>query len=136
MLTQERLQGVWVEFWALTGHADTQRYSFFADGRFGWRAATAADVGAGWRWGSARVNSDGTEIVFSVEGEAKTFGCEPAASCRVTHKPALEQRLSVGVCPENDEARALDAQYRCFSLGGQAFWRHAHEAPEPAKFLP
>jgi len=135
-LTPELMPGVWVEFWALTGHADTQRYAFFDDGRFGWRAAAGSDADIGWRWGSVKLNANGTEIVFSVEGDAKNFGCEPAATCRVIHQPAIEQRLSVGACPENEEARALDAQYRCYSLGGQAFWRHSHEPPEPANFLP
>jgi hypothetical protein len=135
-LTPALLPGVWVEFWALSGHADTQRYALFEDGRFGWRAAAGSDTDIGWRWGRVKLNADGTEIVFSVEGEAKNFGCEPRATCRVIHQPALEQRLSVGACPENEEARALDAQYRCYSLGGQAFWRHSNEAPEPVNFLP
>jgi hypothetical protein len=136
VLTADSLEGTWVEFWALTGHADTQRYAFFADGRFGWRAPASDGAAVGARWGHAKLSPGGSEILLDVEGQAATLNCEPAAACRVLHDPPVQERLQVGTCPDNDEARRLDPQYLCFSLGGRAFWRHAHEVPDPHAYFP
>jgi hypothetical protein len=130
-LTAESLHGSWMEYWALAGHADTQRFTFMPDGRFGWCAAPDSGAGAGAaapggdavparRWG--RYSLAGQELVLSVQGEDITSDCDGKGPCRSTHVPALEQRLPLGACPPNDEARALDAHYRCISVGGQAFW--------------
>ena len=118
-VTQDELQGSWVEYWALSGRAETQRYTFTSDGRFGWCAGPDAGAPAR-RWGRFSVASDA--LVLNVQGEDATHGCAAGAGCRTLHEPAVEQRLPLGACPPNDEARALDAHYRCVSVAGQAFW--------------
>jgi len=118
-LAPEALHGSWVEFWAVSGRADTQRYTFTPDGRFGWCAGPSDAVPA-LRWGRFSVSSDA--LVLSVQGEDARHDCDGGAACRTVHQPAVEQRLPLGACPPNDEARALDAHYRCVSVGGQAFW--------------
>jgi hypothetical protein len=128
------LRGLWVEFWAVSGSADTQRYAFFEDGRFGWTAASSAAAPVARRWG--RFEVAGNELVLSIEGYDERFGCEASAACRVTHPQAIVERLPLGECPDNEEARALDQGYRCVSLGGQAFWRDASASADPKAFLP
>lgn len=128
------LFGVWVEFWSVSGHTDTQRYAFFEDGRFGWRAAATSTGEVSWRWGQATLAADGKEMLLSIEGHA-SLNCADAA-CRVQHNPSLQERITVGPCPANEEARTLDADYRCFSLDGRAFWRHAHHMPAMNTFFP
>jgi len=119
------LVGRWVEFWAPAGRADTQRYELSADGRFDWYAAQRSHDAVTRRFGRFRVERahDAPAIVLQVEGHEERFGCEGSAACRVTHDPPLEQRLALGACPPNDEAKSLDARYRCISLDGHAFWR-------------
>lgn len=119
-LTAESLHGSWMEYWALAGHADTQRYTFMPDGRFGWCAGPDVNAAPARRWG--RYSLSGDELVLSVQGEDATADCDGKGPCRSAHQPAAEQRLPLGACPPNDEARALDAHYRCISVGGQAFW--------------
>jgi hypothetical protein len=114
------LHGSWMEYWALAGHADTQRYTFRPDGRFGWCAAPDTNAVPARRWG--RYSLEGEDLVLSVQGEDASADCDGKGPCRSAHQPALEQRLPLGACPPNDEARALDAHYRCISVGGQAFW--------------
>jgi hypothetical protein len=118
-LVPEALHGSWVEYWAVSGRADTQRYTFMPDGRFGWCAGPSDAVPA-LRWGRFSVTPDA--LVLSVQGEDARRDCDGAAACRTVHQPALEQRLPLGPCPPNEEARALDAHYRCVSVAGQAFW--------------
>jgi len=118
-LAPEALHGSWVEYWAVSGRADTQRYTFTPDGRFGWCAGPSDAVPA-LRWGRFSVSPDA--LVLSVQGEDARRDCDGAATCRTVHEPAVEQRLPLGPCPANEEARALDAHYRCVSVGGQAFW--------------
>jgi hypothetical protein len=101
------LVGTWAEYWALQDGeraADTQRFVFLADGRFGWSAAAGAGLRAG------RYSLDGATLVLQVE-RAEGAGGAPG-----------ELRLSIGPCPPNDEARALDAAYRCLGIDGDAFW--------------
>lgn len=117
-LSADALQGSWVEYWALSGRAETQRYTFMNDGRFGWCAGPNSAAPA-TRWG--RFSVAGDALVLTVQGEDAQHDCSGGA-CRKLHEPALEQRLPLGPCPPNDEARALDAHYRCVSVGGQAFW--------------
>jgi hypothetical protein len=135
-LVASNLVGAWVEFWSVSGHADTQRYAFFEDGRFEWNAARDADAKVTRRWGQWKLESAGSPtaagaaIALSVQGHAERFGCEGSADCRVLDDPQIEERLQLGDCPQNDEAKALDASYRCLSLGAHAFWHHLH-AHEP-----
>lgn len=119
-LTPETLHGSWVEYWALAGRAETQRYTFMPDGRFGWCAGPDSQAAPARRWG--RFSLAGAELVLSVQGEDASASCDGKAGCRTAHEPAVEQRVPLGACPANDEARALDAHYRCISVGGQAFW--------------
>jgi len=136
--TAADLEGSWVEFWALSGKADTQRYTFLVDGRFGWQAAPGAtgtpDVPAR-RFG--RYEVQGAELVLRVQGEDARGDCSDAAPCRTFHDPAAELRLPLGACPDNSEATTLDQAYRCTAIGGQAFWRsnelHADSLAELAK---
>jgi hypothetical protein len=120
-LTQQALVGTWVEFWALSGGADTQAYDFVADGNFEWRAALDSDDRMLRRWG--RYSVQGSELVLSTVGHEERYGCEGSAVCRVLHEPALEERFPLGECPPNEEARAIDPRYLCVSIGGRAFWR-------------
>lgn len=103
-----QLVGRWVEFWALSGKAETQAYSFAADGTFEWRAAPGAP-GPQRRWGRYSVQ-DGV-LQLEVAGE------EPPPTQAV---PAV--RTALGTCPPDQEARAVDASYRCLSFDGRAFW--------------
>jgi hypothetical protein len=128
----EPLSGLWVEFWALEGHADTQRYALFEDGRFGWCAAREGEGRGARRWG--RWTAEGETLVLQVQGRDQGPGCRDAA-CRQSHEPPVEERLQLGPCPPNEEAKALDATYRCISIAGQAFWRRA-QADDPAAYFP
>jgi hypothetical protein len=106
------LIGTWVEFWAVTGRADTQSYMFGADSSFEWRAARAAGTsGPTLRAGTFRL--EGGALILTITRE------EPAM------KPAHrgDERLPLGACPPDQEARAIDASYRCLSFNGRAFWR-------------
>jgi hypothetical protein len=119
--TAAELEGSWVEFWALSGKADTQRYTFLADGRFGWQAAPGAADTPGRRFGRYEVQAG--ELVMRVQGEDARGDCTDAAPCRTFHDPAIELRMPLGACPDNSEASSLDQAYRCTAIGGQAFWR-------------
>jgi hypothetical protein len=122
------LDGLWVEFWALEGHADTQRFALFPDGRFGWCAAREGTSRGARRWGTWSVQAD--SLVLQVKGQDSGKNCADA-SCRVRHDPPLQERLPIGVCPPNEEAKVLDASYRCISIAGQAFWRRATDIAPP-----
>ena len=126
------IDGLWVEFWALEGHADTQRYALFEDGRFGWCAASDGPAHGARRWG--QWSAQGDTLVLRVRGQDSGKSCD-GGSCRVQHEPPLEERLQLGPCPPNEEAKALDASYRCISIAGQAFWRRAR-AEDPAAYFP
>jgi hypothetical protein len=126
------LSGLWVEFWALEGHADTQRYALFEDGRFGWCAAREGEGKGARRWG--RWKAEGETLVLQVQGRDHGPACRDDA-CRQRHEPPVEERLQLGPCPPNEEARALDSTYRCISIAGQAFWRRA-QADDPAMYFP
>ena len=115
-----QLEGSWVEFWALSGKAETQRYTFLADGRFGWTAATGTTATPARRFG--RFEVQGAELVLRVQGEDARGDCSDAAPCRTFHDPALEERFALGACPDNAEASTLDQAYRCTAIAGQAFW--------------
>jgi hypothetical protein len=115
------LEGSWVEFWALSGKTDTQRYTFLPDGRFGWQAAPGTAASPARRFG--RYEVQGAELVLRVQGEDTRGDCTDATPCRTFHDPAVEVRFALGACPDNHEARSVDQSYRCTAVGGQAFWR-------------
>ncbi len=135
-LTPAGLAGSWAEFWAPAGRADTQRYELWPDGRFEWHAARASNAKVGRRSGHWALQStpEGDALLLQVQVEEERFGCEGSAACRVSHDPPLQERLPLGECPPNDEARKLDASYRCIAINGQAFWHHdrEHDREQPA----
>ncbi len=111
LLSNDQVVGLWCEYWiapnqvaaaAPARSADTQQYLFLEDGRFGWRAETAAGQEPKQRSGQWRI--EGAAIVLRDGGGQ-----------------VLEQ-LAIADCPSNPEAEQLDARYRCRSLGGKAFW--------------
>jgi hypothetical protein len=130
-IAPQALVGTWLEFWAPAGRADTERYVFSEDGRFEWRAALSSNAKVAGRTGQWALEPGrlGTLLVLHVQADEERMGCEDA-TCRVTHTPALEQKLPLGACPPNDEARALDPSYRCLGFDSHAFWHH--EPLEPA----
>jgi hypothetical protein len=128
----DTLDGLWVEFWALQGHADTQRFALFPDGRFGSCAASEGPLRGARRWGTWSVQGD--TLLLQVNGQDSGKSCTDPR-CRIRHDPPLQERLPIGVCPPNEEAKALDASYRCISIAGQAFWRRA-QAEDPAAYFP
>jgi hypothetical protein len=113
------LGGFWAEYWAAPQHgkAETQRYVFLPDGRFGWLAPTrdTPKVDPLERSGHYTVSAE--SVVLQVEHER--FGDGRVAD----HAPAVSETLEIGDCPPNQEAQALDASYVCLSIGGRAFWR-------------
>src|SRR5687768_2962101 len=59
------LMGSWVEFWAISGRANTQSYTFGEDGSFEWRAAPdAAPGGPTSRSGHYRL--EGGALILSI----------------------------------------------------------------------
>jgi hypothetical protein len=131
-LNAQELQGSWVEYWALSGHADTQRYTFSEDGRFVWQPAQASLAGAPGRSGRWQLEAAGTSacaVLLSFDGEAAPPACASGADCKAADTQHPAQRLPLGECPPDDEAKALDASYRCVVIGGHTFWHHAERAP-------
>lgn len=47
---------------------------------------------------------------------------EPEFSVVVNDAPTVN-RVSVEECPENQEAKKMDANYICLSIAGKVFWR-------------
>jgi hypothetical protein len=128
--------GVWAEYWALEGVADTQRYVFTEDGRFGWLAParTTPPMDPVQRSGTFRVETRQGRPFLVLEVARERFaacqgGCANAGEARVvTHAAPLVLQYEVDECPPNDEAQVLDGAYVCRSVGGQAFWRRANAA--------
>lgn len=106
------LAGRWAEYWSVAGEVPTEQYVFEADGRWTWRAAPGAQGPVAAR--SGRWRFDAGVLVLSVESEED-----------VPRDPPLEERIELGDCPPNEEARVIDARYDCRSFGGRAFWRSA-----------
>jgi hypothetical protein len=125
-LSDGALVGEWAEFWAVSGGADTQRYTFWPDGRFEWQAAPGAAADpirrrfGTWELGPGR-------LTLRVTGQELRSTCaDQTRPCQsVTEAVSSEEQLELGACPANEEARALDASYRCVSIRGRAFWRRA-----------
>lgn len=113
------LAGEWVEFWALSGGADTQRYVFGADGQFEWSDAAASKEPILATFGS--YTFDGTSVTLTIKMERpRDLKCD--SGCRKPVEPPRTTQLGVNECPPNEEARALDASYRCLAFGDRAFW--------------
>jgi hypothetical protein len=123
------LVGEWAEFWAVSGGAATQRYTFWPDGRFEWQAppGAAADP-IRRRFGTWELAQD--RLILHVAGEDLAATCaDHTRPCQsVTEARSSEEQLELGPCPANEEARALDASYRCVSIRGRAFWRRGSPA--------
>jgi hypothetical protein len=123
------LRGTWVEYWAVDGGADTERYSFEA-GHFDWHAAgQVRGQTAVRKAGAFRIVRDGPAAVLVLDVEHETFeGC--AAPCasggdarEVSHPSPIVERYELGECPSNPEAQRIDTSYTCRAIGGKAFWR-------------
>jgi hypothetical protein len=112
------LSGEWVEFWALAGGADTQRYVFTKDGHYEWHATAQSQDPVQARFGTYAVQGDQLEL--HVRFEAQRGKCENG--CRTPVEPARAETLLLADCPPNEEAKKLDASYRCVAIGERAFW--------------
>lgn len=126
-LTAAALNGVWVEYWAPGGAADTEHYRFDAGGQFGWDARHAASGrGAVHKHGTFRVEPT-SELVLTVQAEdfaaCETCGAEASAPRHVAHQQPIIERYELGECAPNVEAQARDEHYACVAIGGHAFWR-------------
>lgn len=123
------LQGFWAQYWARAGEAETQRYVFLPDGRFGWlaplRDAPAQDPRE--RAGTYSIEADQLVLMVAHERFAGCTGaCPDAGEDKVVdHAEPMRITLDLGDCPPNDEAAQLDSGYRCLSIGGHAFWLRA-----------
>lgn len=133
------MHGTWVEYWAVDGGADTQRYSFSELGRFEWSSSYSAQTSpqaparAVRKAGVFRVERNGPTPVLVLEVQHETFAA-CAAPCaaspeprEVDHATPLVERFELGDCPSNPEAQRMDANYKCRAFGGKAFWRKAAE---------
>jgi hypothetical protein len=134
------LRGTWVEYWAVDGGADTERYSFSELGRFEWNSADSAQTGqpaaqtAVRKAGAFRIERNGSTPVLVLEVQHETFGACGAAcagskeASEVDHATPLIERYELGECPSNPEAQRIDTSYTCRALGVKAFWRKALDA--------
>ena len=130
------LVGVWVEYWARSGKADTQRFAFLSDGRFVWDAAVSGQLpaaGPARKSGHYQLVHAGEEeaLVLRVASEAQREG---DALRQVDYAPERLERYELGECAPNDEAQSVDAQYACLAIAGRAFWRQS-SAPGEAEAL-
>jgi hypothetical protein len=127
------LSGVWSEYWAVAGQADTQRFTFSDNGEFRWSAAPslgAPQAGTPVRkQGKFELHrSEQRRWLVLHVGETELAGCDSACegeegAFHIQHSPALLEELEVSDCPPNLEAQQLDAHYACLALGDRAFWR-------------
>jgi len=131
-----QLQGFWAEYWARAGQAETQRYVFLADGRFGWLAPLRDVPRQDPLQRSGSYSIEGNLLLLDVSRErfaACTAGCAQAGEAKVVeHAEPLRISLELGDCPANEEAAQLDASYQCRSIGGRAFWLRAAPDEEAA----
>jgi hypothetical protein len=119
------IAGEWVEFWALSGGADTQRYVFGPDGSFEWSAAESSKDAVLAMFGA--YTFDGTNVALTIKAE-RTRDSKCTDGCKNAVEPPRTAQLAVAECPPNEEAKALDASYRCLSFGDRAFWLRGHKA--------
>jgi hypothetical protein len=131
------LRGTWVEYWAVDGGADTERYSFSELGNFEWTSSYAAQASAAApqtairKAGSFRIERNGSTPVLVLEVQHETFAA-CSAPCtgsneprEVDHATPIVERYELGECPSNPEAKQIDQSYTCRAFGGKAFWRKA-----------
>jgi hypothetical protein len=116
------IAGEWVEFWALSGGADTQRYVFSPDGHFEWSAAESSKDAIVATFGA--YTFDGSAIALTIKAE-RPRDSKCTDGCKKAIEPPRTAQLTVTECPPNEEARALDASYRCLSFGDRPFWLRA-----------
>lgn len=122
------LSGSWAEFWAPKGDADSPRYLLLADGRFGWVAARDT-AGDGPRQMSGTWSRAGDSVALQVARRRLADGTVE------TPTEAAPLSLQLGACPDNSEARAVDPQYACISLDGQAYFRRPADSVAEAGFF-
>ena len=139
-VTAHDLQGFWAEYWARQGKAETQRYVFLSDGRFGWLAPLRDVPKQEPLQRSGHYTVEGNLLVLQVTHErfpACGEGCTTAGGERVVeHSAPLRITLEIGDCPPNEEAAQLDPGYHCTSIGGRAFWRRpAPDAQDAEPFF-
>jgi hypothetical protein len=134
-LTAAALTGVWVEYWAPGGAADTERYQFDAGDQLVWDARRAtSDRGPIHKHGAFRLEpaSSPSELVVSVMAEdfagCASCSAEAGAPRHVEHAQPIIERYELGECAPNVEAQARDAHYACVAIGGHAFWRQPPSA--------
>jgi hypothetical protein len=139
------LRGTWVEYWAVDGGADTERYSFSELGRFEWNSSYSAQTSAQAprtavrKAGVFRLERDGSTAVLVLEIQHEAFAgcsapCTGSAEPReVDHGTPLVERYELGECPSNPEAQRVDANYACRAFGGKAFWRKVDEPRAASK---
>jgi len=139
------LVGIWQGFWSLKGKVETDRFLFLEDGRWGWLATantnatnTLQPVQRSGRWEMEEGIVVLTELqrkeiigckrespsVRSCEDEQRCEPCSPEYRI-VRHDTPVIERLAVGKCPDNQEAKTLDREYTCLSIGERVFWRKA-----------
>jgi hypothetical protein len=130
------LQGMWVEYWAVSGELDTQRYVFLEDGNFSWIAPRSFhDRTALRKLGRFQLEGDALILHVSTEEFAPCASCSaeaPRDAKRVEHANPLVERYELGDCAPNVEAQAMDQHYACMAIDGRAFWRR----PLPAADAP
>jgi hypothetical protein len=130
------LQGMWVEYWAVSGQLDTQRYVFLEDGTFSWIAPHDFKGRTAMRkLGHYQLEGNALLLQVSTEEFAPCATCSAEAereSKRVEHATPLVERYELGECAPNVEAQALDQHYACMAIDGRAFWRR----PLPAADAP
>ncbi len=140
-----QLVGIWQGFWSLKGRVATDRFLFLEDGRWGWLATTDTKVAntirpvqRSGRW------EMGEDVIVLTELRRKEFvgckrdsssdqTCENTSDCEpcsaeyrvIRHDTPVVERLTIGECPDNQEAKMLDQEYTCLSFGERVFWRKA-----------
>ena len=128
------LTGVWVEYWAPSGRADTQRYELTLDGHFVWYAPDKPADGnlptATRKHGTFVVEHGSTESTLVLRVTAEEFPtCGPGCAHhddpprQVEHATPLVERYALDECAPNQEAKALDASYACMTISTRTFWR-------------
>jgi hypothetical protein len=135
------LSGVWAEYWAVNGGADTQRYLFLEDGRFAWLAAAQAAPNAPiQKQGTFALEQSGASAVLVLRVSAERFAAcslqcahHDEGPRRVEHVSPIIERYEIGECAPNLEAQALDSRYACRAIGGRAFWRRASTQHQDAE---
>ena len=131
------LQGLWVEYWAVNGDLDTQRYIFLEDGNFTWLApSTFAGRSAMRKLGHFQLQANTLVLQVDTEEFAPCPTCGAAAateSKRVEHSTPLVERYELGECAPNVEAQAIDQRYACMAIDGRAFWRRPLPAADAAR---